>query len=1164
MGWTLRIKTRQALLSVLITIPMVFGQFFIWPALPSNAALGVTSFEIGSPEEALGTGTESADIVTANNGGIDWLSLPAAGTSFDELEVKVLNDQNFVGSAVVMNPAVAASAENCTQENDVIVKGGTKIDDFPFPTVESSPSPGKNDICQVYVSYEFDGGDTIAYIGVVRRETGGTTAVAVELNKVDHANRQVDDLLIMFEFDGSGPVSSLAVRSWNGSTWGDPVPLAANEWGGTSWEYFGEVAVNLSSTGLLPPPVSVDDCDSFSSIAPYGVAGNSNNSNVGDWGGQHPIDIPRCGSIEITKIATPAADSGYEFDWELSDNDGPLTPASGTLVHGQTTTLDIVDNDVFTLAETSADSPYVLDDIVCEDDLGANVEPDAISVDVGETVSCSIYNVASAVRVVKAGAGDTSALFDFSVTDNDDFQLSLGGSSNSYLYLPGTTVTIDEDLPISAPAWALTGISCIGSESGDVSPTVDLTAGTATFDTLAGELITCTYSNAQDALLTLQKTVINDSGGGAGDTAWTLNAVGPVSISGSEGDASVTNANVPVGSYDLSESAGPDGYTMVGWSCGDHGMDDADTVTLAAGDIVTCTVTNDDIAPLLTLEKVVLTDDGGGAVDTDWTLFADGPDSIQGSEGDASITGAAVEAGDYDLSESDIDGYVQLGSWDCGQATMVDGNTVTLNVGDDVTCTVTNDDVAGSMTVIKVVEPAAAADPDDFALTITPDSGAPIPTVSGDTQLLGAGTYTIGETLPEGFQQISLTCMEGQDEVGHPVALGLDQHVTCTIVNGESPTVTVVKATQPESSDLFSFTLSPGDTQEVAGNGGSYTWEGLAPGDFELTETTPVDWSLETVQCDMEYTEVAAGASFSLDWGDHITCGFTNGELGSITVEKVTDVATNELFDIVIGGGSLDETVRLGNGESETWDLLAPGEYTIDEILVGFNWDISLACEGGSAVIGDEVVSETGKTLSGAITLEFGDHVTCTYTNEQADADLSVTKDDLVDPITLNDDNPVAEIEYEVSVTNLGPAVAIDVVVTDTLPASLTFVSATPSVGSCGHVAGVVTCNLGDISVGDVVTIAIVTQTESLGEVTDLTPENVVEVSSTTPDPDPSNNVDNEVTEIIEVQDIVILPFTGVYGDFWFMMALLLASSGALVLFMSGILKDSDQAIYPG
>lgn len=495
---------------------------------------------------------------------------------------------------------------------------------------------------------------------------------------------------------------------------------------------------------------------------------------------------------------------------------------------------------------------------------------------------------------------------------------------------------------------------------------------------------------------------------------------------------------------------------------------------------------------------------------------------------------------------------------------MVDGDTVTLSVGDVVTCRATNDDIAGSITVIKETVPVDAADPDDFDLTITPDGGDPLAALSGAQTFLSAGTYTVGETLVDGFQQLSLTCQDGDEPVAHPVELALDQHVTCTIINGESPTVTVVKATQPESTDLFSFSLSPGDSQQVAGNGGSYTWSDLDPGSYDLTEDTPVDWSLETVQCDLEHDVTANGATFGLEWGDHLTCVFTNGELGSITVEKVTDFATDEMFAIGIDGGPLAEIVQLGDGESETWDLLAPGEYTVEELLEGFNWDISLVCDGGQATIGEEVVDASGKSRSATIDLEFGDHVTCTFTNERADADLAITKDDLVDPIELNPESPNGEIEYVITVTNLGPGVAEDVVVVDTLPPTVSFVSAAVSVGDCSESGGIVTCSLGDLEVGDTVTLAVVVATESLGDVTDFAPENVVEVSASTPDPDVSNNQDSEVTDLIEVEDIVILPFTGMYGDFWFLMAMLLVASGALFLLLSQIVKDPDSANYPG
>ena len=71
---------------------------------------------------------------------------------------------------------------------------------------------------------------------------------------------------------------------------------------------------------------------------------------------------------------------------------------------------------------------------------------------------------------------------------------------------------------------------------------------------------------ADTATLTLAKTVVNDNGGTAVDTDFTLTATGPDTISGVEGDAEITSATVAVGAYALTESSVP-GYTLQGWSC---------------------------------------------------------------------------------------------------------------------------------------------------------------------------------------------------------------------------------------------------------------------------------------------------------------------------------------------------------------------------------------------------------------------------------------------------------------------------------------------------------------------------------------------------------------------------------------------------------------------
>ena len=83
-----------------------------------------------------------------------------------------------------------------------------------------------------------------------------------------------------------------------------------------------------------------------------------------------------------------------------------------------------------------------------------------------------------------------------------------------------------------------------------------------------GDSVVCTITNTLlQSHLTLVKQVTNDNGGTALATDWTLNANGPTPITGTSGSASVTNATVNAGSYALTETNGPSGYTPSAWVC---------------------------------------------------------------------------------------------------------------------------------------------------------------------------------------------------------------------------------------------------------------------------------------------------------------------------------------------------------------------------------------------------------------------------------------------------------------------------------------------------------------------------------------------------------------------------------------------------------------------
>ncbi len=191
--------------------------------------------------------------------------------------------------------------------------------------------------------------------------------------------------------------------------------------------------------------------------------------------------------------------------------------------------------------------------------------------------------------------------------------------------------------------------------------------------------------------LTLVKKVVNDSGGRARATDWTLSARGPSRVSGVTGSTAVTNAVVDPGSYALAEYAGPDGYVASAWRCVGatyyQGL-----LKLTPGASAVCTITNND-KPRghLTLVKKVVNDNGGRAHPTDWTLSARGPSRISGVTGSSAVTKALVISGWYTLGESGGPTGYAASSWRCTGARVSDG-TAYVGPGAWAVCTITNND----------------------------------------------------------------------------------------------------------------------------------------------------------------------------------------------------------------------------------------------------------------------------------------------------------------------------------------------------------------------------------------------------------------------------------------------------------------------------------------
>jgi uncharacterized repeat protein (TIGR01451 family) len=92
--------------------------------------------------------------------------------------------------------------------------------------------------------------------------------------------------------------------------------------------------------------------------------------------------------------------------------------------------------------------------------------------------------------------------------------------------------------------------------------------------------------------------------------------------------------------------------------------------------------------------------------------------------------------------------------------------------------------------------------------------------------------------------------------------------------------------------------------------------------------------------------------------------------------------------------------------------------------------------------------------------------------------DLAVTKVGSPNPVEVGNN-----ITWTIVVTNNGPDTATGVTISDPMPAGNTFVSATPSQGSCTGGA-ILQCSLGTIAAGASVTITLVTTPSAVGTVT--------------------------------------------------------------------------------
>ncbi len=268
--------------------------------------------------------------------------------------------------------------------------------------------------------------------------------------------------------------------------------------------------------------------------------------------------------------------------------------------------------------------------------------------------------------------------------------------------------------------------------------------------------------------------------------------------------------------------------------------------------------------------------------------------------------------------------------------------------------------------------------------------------------------------------------------------------------------------------------------------------------------------------------------------------------LFSISVAHAVDVQISQLVDSpdpAIRAGELTYTLSVLNGDNDTANNVVvtmplPATTTFSSVNNGAcshdgGTPGTVTCNLGSITgdgLGNPVTdidivlrssAATGSTISvtGVVstssvdTNPANDSLGQTTTINDG-ADLQVTVTDLADPVISG-----ANVDYTLAIQNLGPNDAGTTTVVNTLPANVTYVSASGSGWSCNNAGQDVTCTAASILNGD--TAPVINIRGSVGAVSG-TITNSATVSSVTGEPFPNNNTAVENTSITVSADLTM------------------------------------------
>ncbi len=393
-------------------------------------------------------------------------------------------------------------------------------------------------------------------------------------------------------------------------------------------------------------------------------------------------------------------------------------------------------------------------------------------------------------------------------------------------------------------------------------------------------------------------------------------------------------------------------------------------------------------------------------------------------------------------------------------------NSVVVSGGGQV---VTSNDTATDPTTINGVPDLTIAKSHTGNFTQGQNGATYTITVTNSGTGATSGAVTVTDTLPAGLTFVSAA----------PAAWGcsaVGQVVTCSrsdalAAASSYPAITItvnVSATAPASVT---------NTAAVSGGGETNTGNNSAS---DPTTINPV--------ADLTISKSHTG-NFTRGSTGTYTLTVTNSGTGvTAGVVTVTDTLPAGLTFVSNGGTGWGACSAVGQVVTCTRNTVLGAGASYPALTI----TVSVAQSAASSVTNNVSVSGGGQVVT-------TNDTATDPTTIVSSSDLSLTK------VTNNSGSGIGtNATFTVTLTNTGPSDATGVAVRDQLPAGLTYMSSTPSVGSYSSVTGIWT--VGNVASGAApATLQIVARIDTLGSIT-----NTAQVSaSNQPDPDSTPNNSN-------------------------------------------------------